>query len=209
MEQAKQVAYGFAAVASAIFLFVTVIWQLDGYLVVWVGAPVFLFLAIPFCIHCVILVNRFNKKQPVQIRVKQAKNVLMALQGFGFACWFFDVLSTIFVININQAGTELNPLGWPYSAPTALAYYVPITFVAYSLLFKIKKPASFYAAVAVSALTLFMGARNLFASLNNFVGISSVSRVNDLEILGVWIAIAIILATINIKAILKAKNKNA
>jgi hypothetical protein len=136
----------------------------------------------------------------------------MALPGAGFACWFFDVLSTILVINLAQSGAELNPLGWPYSAPAALAYYIPITFVTYYLLFKIKKPASFWVAVAISAATLFMSARNFLASLNNFgPGIftrySSNPSITNLEILCTWSAVVIILAVLNIVAI-KAKNKS-
>ena len=70
--------------------------------------------------------------------VMQAKNVLMAMQGVGLACWFLDVISTIFAINISQTSSELNPLGWPFSAIGALAYYIPITFVVYCLLYKVK-----------------------------------------------------------------------
>jgi hypothetical protein len=212
MSQAKSVGQGFIAVASIISLFITAIWLLNAYLSLWIGVPLFLFLAVPFAINCFSLFKEVNEKKPVQTQVKQAKNVLMALPGAGFACWFFDVLSTILVINLAQSGAELNPLGWPYSAPAALAYYIPITFVTYYLLFKIKKPASFWVAVAISAATLFMSARNFLAILNNFgPGIftrySSSPSITNLEILCTWSAVVIILAVLNIVAI-KAKNKS-
>ena len=95
MEQVKQVAYGFVAMASIVALFVSAIWLLTAYLNPWIGVPVFLFLAVPLAINCVSLLKAINGKKPTQIRVKQAKNILMALPGAGVACWFFDVLSTI------------------------------------------------------------------------------------------------------------------
>ncbi len=210
MEQAKQVAYGFVAVASIIALFVTAVWLLNVYLNPWVGVPVFLFLAVPFTIHCIILLKGLNEKKPAQIRVKQAKNILMALPGVGLACWFFDVLSTTLVIDIAQSGTELNPLGWPYSAPAALAYYIPVMIITYYLLFKVRKKVSFYAAVAVSAATIFMAARNLFASLNNF-GPSIIPQyspspsASNLEILCIWVAVVAVLAVLNIATVKREK----
>jgi hypothetical protein len=210
MEQVKQVAYGFVAMASIVALFVSAIWLLTAYLNPWIGVPVFLFLAVPLAINCVSLLKAINGKKPTQIRVKQAKNILMALPGAGVACWFFDVLSTTLVIDIAQSGTELNPLGWPYSAPAALAYYIPITVITYYLLFKIKRKLSFYAAVAVSAATLFMAARNFLASLNNFgpeiiAEYSPTPSIAELEVLCIWVAVVAVLAVINIAAIVKAR----
>ena len=133
----------------------------------------------------------------------------MALPGVGVACWFFDVLSTTLVIDVAQSGTELNPLGWPYSAPAALAYYLPIAVITYYLLFKIKKKVSFYAAVAVSAATLFMAARNFLASLNNF-GPSIIPQyspnpaASNLQILCIWVVVVGGLAVCNIAAARKA-----
>ena len=202
MSQAKTVLQGFIAVASIISLFVSAIWLLNAYLNPWIGVPIFLFLAFPFAINCIILFMGVNEKKPAQAQVIRAKKVLMAPPGVGIACWFFDVLSTILVINLAQSGDELNPLGWPYSAPAALDYYVPIAFVTYYLLFKIKKPASFWVAVAVSVATLIMSARNFLASLNNFgPGIFTQDSFNpsvtNLEILFVWSAVVTILAVLN------------
>jgi hypothetical protein len=206
VKQTKNVANGFVAMASVICLFVTFI-KLLFYWTLWVGLPLLLVLAVPFFAACGMRVKKFEEQTPIQTRVKQAKSFLMGVHGVGLACWFFDVLSTIFNININQNGTELNPLGWPYSAPAALAYYVPITFVVYYLLFKVKSKASFYGAVVVSFLSLFMAARNLGASLYNFTGLRSASATADLQILLIWGAITVVLAALNLNAFLKIRNK--
>ena len=208
MEQAEKIVQGFLTMASAICLFVIAGW-LMFYLNPWVGLTLFLFLAIPFSIHSVIVLKGLTEKKSAQTRVKQAKSVLMALQGVGFACWFLDVISTIFTININQTSSELNPLGWPFSAVAALAYYIPITFVAYYLLYKIKSKESFYGAVALTAITLFMSAGNLIAGLHNFSMVGSfTSSTAKLEVLGIWLAIVVALGTFNIIDILRNRAWN-
>jgi len=210
MGQAKSVAHGFLDMASAICLFVIAGW-LIFYLNPWVGLALFLFLAIPFSIRSVLVLKGLTEKKSAQTRVRQAKSVLMALQGVGFACWFLDVISTIFTININQTGSELNPLGWPFSAVAALAYYIPITFVIYYLLYKIKSKESFYGAVILTAVTLFMSARNLNAGLHNFSRVGSfTSSTAELEALCIWLAIVVALGTFNIIVILRngAWNQN-
>jgi hypothetical protein len=42
--------------------------------------------------------------------MEKAKSILTALQGLGFACWPFDILSPIFLIDIQQTAKELNML---------------------------------------------------------------------------------------------------
>jgi uncharacterized membrane protein YidH (DUF202 family) len=206
MSQAKSVTSGFIAVASAICLFVTLLW-LPIYVNWGVGLALFAFLAVPFLINSYFAVKRFRqKKQDDPAGVKKAKNLLMAMQGFGFACWFFDVLSTIFVINILRSGQELNILGWPYSALGALAFYIPITFVAYFLLFKVKSKESFYATVAITALTVFMGLRNLWGSLYNFPKTEDFTpSFENLTVLGIWVAITITLVVLNVKLVIKKR----
>lgn len=213
MSQAKSVIQGFITAASIITLFVSAIWLFNAYLNPWVGVPLFIFLAAPFAINCVSLFKDLDQKNSVQTHIKLAKKVLMALPGAGIACWLFDVLSTILVINVAQSGTELNPLGWPYSAPAALAYYIPITVITYYLLYKIKRPASFWAAVAVSTATLFMAARSVFASLNNFgpeiiAQYSPTPAFSELEILCIWSAVAIMLGVLNMRTVLEARKQN-
>ncbi len=208
MEQAKNVATGFTLTASAICLLITFA-KMTTYWSLWLGGLLLLALAVPFFVSCFIKAKGFQQKQTAQIRVKQAKNFLMGIQGVGFACWFFDVTSTIFNIDINRNSMEMNPLGWPYSAPAALAFYVPITFVAYFLLFKMKSKASFYGAVAVSVLSLFMAVRNFGASLSNFSSLRSASPAADLEILFIWGTIVVVLAGLNLGAILKTRRHKA
>jgi len=209
MDQAKSVLQGFIALASVIWL-ITCVWVASNVnMNTWLGLGLFLFLAVPFSICGTVYLKGFKERKSAQTAVKKAKNVLMSLQGFGFACWFFDVISTFFVINLNQSGSELNPLGWPFSALGALVYYIPITFVVYYLLYKVKSKESFYVTVAVTGISLFMGARNLSAALYNLREIYSfTASTADLEILGMWLGIAVILATVNIVAVIKNKNSS-
>lgn len=205
MDQPKNFAQGFIVASSAICLLET--WALQGfYLNPWVGYTLFLLLAVPLAVNLYMATARFRAKKPTQAKVKQAKNILMALQGFGFACWLFDVLSTIFVISIKHASYELNPLGWPLSAAGALAYFVPITFAVYYLLFKLKSKESFYAAVMLTGVSVFMGLRNLYASLYNLPKIYPfASQTADYMILGIWITLVTTLATLNAFSIAKTR----
>jgi hypothetical protein len=205
MEQAKNVAQGFIAAATAICLLDT--WGLlTFYFNPWLGYALFLLLAVPFTINFSLATQRFLSKKSTQAKVKQAKNILMALQGFGFACWFFDLLSTVFVIDIKHASYELNPLGWPLSAVGALVYFVPITFIAYYLLFKLKSKVSFYSTVVLTGVSIFMGLRNLVASLYNLPKISPfLSQMEDFQIIGIWIAISIVLMILNCVSIIKSR----
>ncbi|MGD6807814.1 MAG: hypothetical protein ACQCN4_12760 [Candidatus Bathyarchaeia archaeon] len=207
MQQIKQVGYGFAAMTSGTFLLVTAFWMLSGYLTLWLGIPLFLLLTAPFVVYIAKKVKQISQATPIQTRVNQAKGFLMALPGAGLACWFFDVLSTVFVIDIIQRGTEQNPLGWPYSAPVALAYYIPVIVIVHFLLYRVKSKKSFYAAVAISIATLMLGAASFFASLSNFVfTLTSAPASPNSVILGVWAFIAAALAVTNAVAVKSTKN---
>jgi hypothetical protein len=127
----------------------------------------------------------------------------MAMQGLGFACWFFDVLSTVYQINILQTAIELNFLGWPFSALGALAFYVPMVFVAYFLLYQVKTKLSFYVAVLVSVLVLFMGALNFNAAMYNFWQVNPLGSVVDFVVIGVWAAVLAVFAMLNVASIKK------
>ncbi|MCW4002988.1 MAG: hypothetical protein NWE95_03630 [Candidatus Bathyarchaeota archaeon] len=116
------------------------------------------------------------------------------------------VLSTVFVINILQSGEELNILGWPYSALGALTFYIPITLVAHFLLFKVKSKESFYATVAITALTVFIGLRNLWGSLYNFPKTGDFTpSFENLTVLGIWVAITITLVVLNVTLVIKKR----
>jgi len=197
MSKAENVAHGFLVTAGVICLFATAGWQ-AFYSNLWADLLLFLLLAVPISIQILMVLEDLEEKRPTQTKVKQTKSILMALQGVGFACWFLDIISTIFTVNINQTGSELNPLGWPLSALGGLAYYVPITFVVYYLLYQDKSKETFYGAVALTAITLFMSARNLNAGLHNFIQIASFSSSTaESEIVYIWIVILFVLGISN------------
>jgi hypothetical protein len=200
MSHAKNVAQGFTLAASAIWLLLCA-W-VSSKINLWLGLGAFLILAIPFSARLIVLLKDFKTKVTVQIRVKQAKNALMALQGFSFACWFLDVISTVFVMNIQRSGDELNILGWPYAALGALMFYVPVTFAAYYLLFKVKSKESFYATVVLTAVSLFIGLMNLNAGLTNLSQLYTfILSAQDLAISGIWFAILAVLCMFNVSSV--------
>jgi hypothetical protein len=202
MVQAKNIAQGFIVSASAICMFETVAANFLPNLLL--ALLLFFVLAVPLAVNLLLAWKRFNKDKPLQAKVRQTKNLLMALQGFGFACWFFDVLSTTLVIDVEHASSELNPLGWPLSALGALAYFIPITFIAYYLLFGLKSKESFYAAVVLTGVSVFMGLRNFGASFYNLSGVGTFAGyVEDWAVLGIWIAVVTSLATFAILFIVK------
>jgi len=205
MNKAENVAQGFIAAASVIWL-ITCVWAYSN-LNLWLGLGLFLFLAVPFSARGIIGLKYFIVKEPAQTSVKKAKNVLMSLQGIGFACWFLDVISTIFTININQTSSELNILGWPFSALGAIAYFIPITFLVYYLLYKVKSKESFYSVWVITAITMFMGLRNLNAGFHNLLDLGQTySLTAELEIIGILLAVGVILASLNLVALIKSKN---
>ncbi len=204
MSHTKSVGQGFFASASIICLFLTMVW-LPKYVDLWVALALFTVLAVPFALNCLRTVDRFAQhNNDPQVTVKKAKTALMGLQGLGFACWFFDVLSTIFLIDIQQTATELNFLGWPFSALGALVFYVPMVFVVYFLLYRVKSKMSFYVTVVVSVLVLFMGALNFNAALYNFNQVYPYFVFEDFLVMGIWVAVVLVLAGLNVAAV-KAK----
>jgi hypothetical protein len=193
MQHVKQVADGFRFTSSIICLFVTFVWEF-GYLPLWLGIPVFILLAASFVYSCFRLAKRGFGSNPPERQVKQVKAALMAIVGAGVSCWFLDVFSTFFAVNINQTATELNPLGWPLSAFVALAYYIPITFAMYYLLYKLKKKGPFYVAVVISIATLIFGVMSLNAAFGNFSSAFPYGSTDNLAIASIWSALLIVLA---------------
>jgi hypothetical protein len=188
---------GFVAASSIICLFLTAVW-LPSYTGLLPALALLAVLAAPFAVNILKTVDRLNQHtSDAQATVKKAKAVLMALQGLGFACWFFDVLSTIYQINILQTAIELNFLGWPLSALGALLFLVPMVFVAYFLLYRVKTKLSFYVAVLVSVLVLFMGALNFNAAMYNFWQVYPLGGSVDFVVVGVWVAVLAVFALLN------------
>jgi hypothetical protein len=169
---------------------------------IWASLACFVLLAVPFILNCYKTVDHSAQQNTSSHdTVRTAKAALMALQGLGFACWFFDVISTIFIINIQQVAIELNFLGWPLSALGALIFYVPMVLVVYFLLYRMKTKLSFYVSVMISVLVLFVGALNINASLYNFNQIYPLSIFEDGLVVGIWVLVLVILSVLNFMVI--------
>lgn len=204
MEQARHVADGFRAMASAIGVLVTLGWTITGNLTALIGVPLLFALAASLAAYGIKLAKQVQKSNTPKEQVKRAKAILMSTIGIGAACWSADVLSTFFAVNIGTA-QELNPLGWPYSAFAALVYYIPITFGMYYLLFKQKTKGAFYAALVISVGTLFFGFMSFTASMNNFaLSWQTMDYTANLVIDGIWSTIVLVLTGLNF---ITAKNK--
>ena len=203
MGNSGAVSKGFVAASSIICLFLTAVW-LPSYTGLMPALALLAILAAPFAVNFLRTVDRLNQHtEDSRATVQKAKAVLMALQGLGFACWFYDVLSTVYQINILQTAIELNFLGWPFSALGALAFYVPMVLVAYFLLYRVKTKLSFYVTVLVSVLVLFMGALNFNAAMYNFWQVNPLGSVVDFVVIGVWVAVLVVLAMLNVASIKK------
>lgn len=207
MGHARTVAQGFTVVASSICLVVTAVW-LPLYVEWWVTLTSFLLLFVPFAANCALMLKCFcQKKQDDTEGEKRAKNVLLSLQGVGFAGWFLDLVSTVFVVNMNHSGIELNILGWPYAAFGGLAYYVPITFLVYYLLFRAQSKESFYSVVALTVLIGILGARNLGAGLYNLASLGVFNSLTaGIQIIGTWFGFVLLLVASNLVILVKSKN---
>lgn len=201
MSSVRTVWRGFIASSSLLCLIITLLW-LPHYIGLWASLACFTILAVPFILNCLKTLNHSTQhNKSSQDTVRTVKAALMALQGLGFACWLFDVISTIFIINIQQVAIELNFLGWPLSALGALIFYVPMVLVTYFLLYRAKTKLSFYVAVMISVLVLFVGALNINASLYNFNQIYPISKVADGLVIGGWVFVFGVLAVLNLSAV--------
>lgn len=201
MRQVKQVADGLRVMTSAICILVTLGWIINYNLTAFIGIPLIIALAASLAVYCIKLVRQIQKSNTPKEQVKRAKAILMGIVGVGIACWLADVLSTFFAVNIGTA-QEMNPLGWPYSAFVALAYYVPITFAMYYLLYNQKTKGSFYAALVISTGTLFFAAMSFTAGMNNFAySWQALDSSANLVITIIWSVIALVLTGFNFAAV--------
>lgn len=203
MGTSRAVIRGFVAASSIICLFLTAVW-LPSYTGLIPALVLLAVLAAPFAVNFLRTVDKLNQHtDDSQATVKKAKAVLMALQGLGFACWFYDILSTVYQINILQTAIELNFLGWPFSALGALAFYIPMIFVTYFLLYRVKTKLSFYVAVLISVLVLFMAALNFNAAMYNFWQVYPLGSSVDYAVIGLWVAVTAVFAALNFASIKK------
>ncbi len=99
---------------------------------------------------------------------ERARTFLFGLQGVALACWIFDLTTTYYAIDITGVAVERNPLGWPLGILGALIYYAPTILLSYVLLFKIRQNVSFYGAIPMTIILLFMSMMNLHAGTQNF-----------------------------------------
>jgi hypothetical protein len=133
----------------------------------WLGLMYSLILLIP--VYSITYLNLKKTDYNVWIECSEKwRSLLFSFQGVALVFWMFDIVTTIYAINITGLATELNPLGWPLGILGALVYYAPILLFSYVLLFKFKERISFYAAIPLTLLTLGMGSMNLFAGAQNF-----------------------------------------
>jgi hypothetical protein len=208
MNEAKNVLQGFYFTLSTFFLvFATFFWWSSYSYTALVGLALFLLLAIPLITNVVIR-KRNWKKQPTFSG--SLNPFLMGIQGFGFACWFLDVITTFTVIDVRGIGTELNSLGWPYGIMGALLFYIPTTIGVYYLSYKLKSKGAFYGAVILAAVTLFMASQNFVAGLINFLNSFRLTQtVTDLVAVGsIYIPIFVILSAINIAEIIITRKRS-
>ena len=135
---------------------------------VWIGFLSFLVLLIPLLGLIYLLKRGLGIKLKNIEENKNLAAILFILQGVALACWSFDNATTFYAINMARVATELNPLGWPLGAIGALIYYVPTIILTYALLFKLNKKVNVYAALGITAVTLYMGCININAGINNY-----------------------------------------
>lgn len=204
MSQVRNIVQGLFLTASAICLFTTL--YLPSHFNLWVGFGFFFLLLVSFSINFALKIKYWNQKRQNSSLVKQVKAIFMGLLGASLACWFLDIITTVFVINIYAIGVELNPLGWPFGIIGVSAYFIPAIAGVYYLLYKVKTVVSFYGAVVLTALTLFMAWMNFVAGVSNFSNVLRFfSSGIHFEIIGPWLAAIIIFSAINIITIVKAR----
>jgi hypothetical protein len=132
----------------------------------WLGLLYLLILLIPASSITMLKLKNKNQ-QPLDVSLKWRK-LLFSFQGVACAFWMFDIVTTIYAIDVTGLAIELNPLGWPWGILGVLAYYGPTLIFSYILLFKMKEKISFYAAIPLTLITLGMGVMNLVAGAQSF-----------------------------------------
>jgi hypothetical protein len=134
----------------------------------WLGALYLLILLMPLSSAAYFWRKQKLNQTPKSHSTLKYGGVLFALQGAALACWAYDLATTCYAVDVARIAYELNPLGWPLGALGALVYYAPAVAFTYLLLFRFKDKTSYYAAVPMAAISLCMGAMNLYAGIGNF-----------------------------------------
>lgn len=164
MRSLKSLAQGFLVATGIVWLFniSTLIREGDA----WLGLTYLLILLIPATSIMVLKLRSTSRQEPQGIT--KWRNLLFAFQGVALGFWTFDLLTTFYAINITGLAIELNPLGWPLGILGALAFYGPVLFFSYVLLFRLKENFCIYAAIPLTFITLGMASMNLLAGAQNF-----------------------------------------
>ena len=132
----------------------------------WLGLAYLLIMLVPVA---GVAVLKLSGEDPVLLnRTINWRQVLFGVQGAALAFWSFDMLTTLYAINISGLATEINPLGWPMGILGAAAYYIPTALLSYVLLFKLKEKIALYAAVPFTIVTVAMASMSLFAGAQNY-----------------------------------------
>ncbi|MCW3996092.1 MAG: hypothetical protein NWE98_08105 [Candidatus Bathyarchaeota archaeon] len=163
MDCVKSLGQGFLVATGLVWIFNIAELIRDGD--AWLG---FLYLLILLLPATSITILKLNTRCTSHEGGRKWRNLLFAFQGVALGFWLFDILTTVYAINVTGLAIELNPLGWPLGILGALAFYFPTVGFAYVLLFKFKEKFSFYAAVPLTLVTLGMGTMNLVAGAQNF-----------------------------------------
>lgn len=161
----KSLAQGFLVATGLIWMFNVVALIKGGD--AWLGVLYLLILLIPASSITYLKLKSTTSKVALGASGKW-RNLLFSFQGVALAFWMFDIVTTIYAIDVTGLAIELNPLGWPWGILGALAYYGPTLIFSYVLLFKMKENISFYAAIPLTLITLGMGMMNLVAGAQSF-----------------------------------------
>lgn len=163
MGSLKSLATGFLVATGLIWIFniASLIYGGDA----WLGLMYLLILLIP--VSSIAILKMKNSHTPHDDYNKW-RNLFFSFQGVALGFWMFDIITTIYAINITGLAIELNPLGWPWGILGAFAFFGPTLVFSYILLFRIKEKISLYAALPLTLITLGMGMMNLVAGAQNF-----------------------------------------
>jgi len=160
----KSLAQGFLVATGLVWVFNIIALFRGGD--AWLGLMYLLILLIPVTSLTMLKLNSLRQRA-IDGKVNW-RNLLFAFQGVALAFWMFDIITTVYAIDVTRLAIELNPLGWPLGILGAFAFYGPTLVFSYVLLFKLKETMSFYAAIPLTLLTLGMSVMNLVAGAQNF-----------------------------------------
>jgi len=164
MGSLKSLAQGFLVSAASVFLLSILLLFKGGDS--WIAMLYLLVLLVPASSLTYLKLKK--PRSQAKDGADKWRHLLFSFQGVVLAFWMFDIATTFYAINVTGLAYELNPLGWPLGILGAASYYVPTAVFSYVLLFKMKEPVAFYAAIPLALITLGMGAMNLNAGAQNF-----------------------------------------